>query len=184
MNQKILVLLAEGFEEIEAITPIDVLRRAGLEVKVAGLTGKTVTGAHGIRIQADTTFSEYRDPVDLLLLPGGMPGAKNLGESKALQERIKKMNEDKKYIAAICASPALALAPTGILDGKKATCYPGYESHFSPSTKFSKDNVVVDANVITSRGPGTALEFSLTLVEKLLGKAKRDELKKQMVVAF
>lgn len=176
MGKRVLVILADGFEEIEAITPIDVLRRAGLEVTLAGLSGKMVTGAHGIKFQADVLLDEYKDLPDAVVLPGGMPGAQNLGQSPKVAEIIKKMNSQQKIIGAICAAPALALAPTGILDGKKATCYPGFERNFSSSIAFSNDRVVVDGNVITSRGPGSALEFSLELVEKLVGKEKSQTL--------
>ena len=182
MGKKVLVVLAEGFEEIEAITPIDILRRAELEVTVAGLSGRTVSGAHGIKFQTDTTFDEYQSLPDALILPGGMPGSRNLGESKKLAELIKKMDSQKKVVGAICAAPALALAPTGILNGKKATCYPGFEKNFSPAVNFSSERVVVDGNIITSRGPGSALEFALELVEKLAGKEKAEALGEGLLV--
>src|SRR3989338_11700711 len=168
MSKKVLIILAEGFEEIEAVTPIDVLRRAGAEVTSAGLSGKVVSGAHGIKFEADIPLDDYRDSPDAIILPGGMPGARNLAESKKVADFIKKMNSQKKIIGAICAAPALALSPTGVLDGKKATCYPGFESNFSKSVKFSQERVVTDGNVITSKGPGSALEFSVKLVEQLL----------------
>ena len=172
MSKKVLVILADGFEEIEAITPVDVLRRAGLEVTLAGLSGRVITGAHGIKFQADMTLDEYKDSPDAIVLPGGMPGAKNLGESKKVTEIVKRMNSQKKIVGAICAAPALALAPAGVLDGKKATCYPGFEQNFPASVSFSNERVVVDGNIITSRGPGSALEFALELVEQLAGKEK------------
>src|SRR3989338_7826078 len=108
MAKKVLVILADGFEEIEAITPIDVLRRAGVEVTLAGLTGKMVTGAHGVKFQADLTLDEYKDSPDAIILPGGMPGAQNLGRSPKVTELIKKLNSENKVVGAICAAPALA----------------------------------------------------------------------------
>ncbi|OGW86466.1 MAG: hypothetical protein A3A81_02755 [Omnitrophica bacterium RIFCSPLOWO2_01_FULL_45_10b] len=182
MAKKVLVILADGFEEIEAITPIDVLKRAGLEVTLAGLSSRTVSGAHGVKFQADITFDEYKDLPDAIVLPGGMPGSKNLAESKQVAELIKKMNDQKRLIGAICAAPALAVAPTGILNGKKATCYPGFENNFPSSVTFLTDRVVVDGNVITSRGPGSALEFSLELVRKLAGPEQAKTLKEGLLV--
>jgi len=176
MSKKVLVILAEGFEEIEAVTPIDVLRRAGVEVQVAGLAAKTVTGAHGIRIEADTVLSDVKNLPDAVILPGGMPGAKHLSESKEVLNLVKKMHQAKKLVGAICAAPALALTQAGVLNGKRATCYPGFEKNFSSSVKFTEERVVVDGNVVTSRGPGSALEFALELSEQLAGKAKAEEL--------
>ena len=176
MAKKVLVILADGFEEIEAITPIDVLRRAGLEVAVAGLSARTVTGAHGVTFQADLLLENYQDLPDAVVLPGGMPGAKNLGESKKVAEIVKNMNSQKKVIGAICAAPALVLVPTGILEGRKATCYPGFEKNFPATVAFSPDRVVVDGHVITSRGPGSALEFALELVEHLAGRETSEAL--------
>jgi 4-methyl-5(b-hydroxyethyl)-thiazole monophosphate biosynthesis len=176
MNKNVLVILAEGFEEIEAVTPIDVLRRAELNVTVAGVGSKTIRGAHGVRFQADTTLNQYKDLPDAVILPGGMPGAQNLANSKEVREILTKMNSQNKLIGAICAAPALVLAPSGILEGKKATCYPGFENHFNSSTQFSPARVVVDGHIITSRGPGSALEFALELVEKLAGKEKAESL--------
>ncbi len=180
--KKVLIILADGFEEIEAITPIDVLRRAGLEVAIAGLVQKTVSGAHGIKFQTDLLLDEYEGLPDAVILPGGMPGAQNLGESEKVAEIIKKMNSQKKVVGAICAAPALVLGPTGILDGKKATCYPGFEKDFPASVAFSRDRVVVDGNVITSRGPGSAMEFALELVELLAGSDKARSLKEGLLV--
>ena len=182
MPKKLVIVLADGFEEIEAIVPIDVLRRAGVEVTLAGLSSKTVTGAHGVTFQADVTLDQYKDIPDAVILPGGMPGAQNLGRSPKVLELIKKVYNEKKIVGAICAAPALAVAPTGILNGKKATCYPGFERHFPSTVAFSKDRVVVDGNVITSCGPGSAFEFALELVKQLAGKEKAEQLSKGMLV--
>ena len=175
-NKKVLVILADGFEEIEAITPIDVLKRAGLDVILAGLSSKTVSGSHGIKIETDILLNDYKDLPDAIVLPGGLPGAKNLAESPKVAELVKKMNQAKKIVGAICAAPALVLAPIGILNGKKATCYPGFEKNFSSQVDFSRERVIVDGHIITSRGPGSALEFALQLAETLVGREKAESL--------
>ncbi len=182
MSKKILILLADGFEEIEAITIIDVLRRAEFHVTTAGVSGKMIAGAHGLKVEADIELSKYKDTPDAVILPGGMPGSKNLGESPLAAEIIKKVHSQKKIIGAICAAPALALAKHGILEGKKATCYPGFEQHFGSGVKFSSDRVVIDGNVITSRGPGSALEFALELVNQLGEPKKAEALREGMLV--
>ncbi len=181
MNKKVLVVLAEGFEEIEAVTPIDVLRRAGLDVTTAGIGGLRITGAHGITIEADTTIDAVRELPDAIVLPGGLPGAENLAKSEALNRILEQMDAEGRHIGAICAAPAVALAPTGILDGRSATCYPGFEERFSDAIRFSSDRVVADGNVITSRGPGTALEFALALAGVLAGAEKRTDLSRGML---
>jgi len=184
MKKKALVVLAEGFEEIEAVAPIDILRRAEVDVTVAGLRGDSVTGAHGVEIKADVVFGDYKLLPDAIVFPGGMPGAENLASSVELKDMVLKMHSGGKLIAAICASPAIVLAPEGILRGRTATCYPGLEKNFSPDVKFVKEEVVQDGNVITSRGPATALVFGLKIAENLAGKAKTDMLAGQMVYAF
>lgn len=181
-KKRVLVILAEGFEEIEAITPIDVMRRAELDVTVAGLGGTVVTGAHGIAIRADIELAAFTGTPDAIVLPGGMPGASNLAASPAVSALIQKTFEAKKIVAAICASPAVVLAPLGVLDGKKATCYPGFEERFGPRTEKTTDRVVREGNVITSRGPGTAFEFSLALVSELVGKSAAERLADGMVL--
>jgi 4-methyl-5(b-hydroxyethyl)-thiazole monophosphate biosynthesis len=170
MAKKALLVLADGFEEIEALTPIDILRRAGVEVVVAGLGGKTVKGSRGAVMNADTELESYSGAPDAIVFPGGMPGAENLAKSSKVKELIRSLNAAGKLIAAICASPALVLAPTGLLDGKKATCYPGMEENFSSKITHVKDKVVQDGNIITSRGPATAFPFALKIVENLVGR--------------
>lgn len=177
-----LVAIAEGFEEIEAVTPIDVLRRAGVEVLTAGLGGRRITGSHGIAIECDTTVAEAPAQVDVVVLPGGMPGAANLGKSVELRALVQRVADAGKHVAAICAAPALTLGPWGLLDGRRATCYPAFASKLGARVTAVTDRVVVDGKVVTSRGPGTALEFSLALVEQLVGKAKADELRAGMLV--
>jgi 4-methyl-5(b-hydroxyethyl)-thiazole monophosphate biosynthesis len=176
---RILVLLADGFEEIEAITVIDVLRRAGIEVDSVGITGAWVTGSHKIKIMADKKISEVDvEKYDGIVLPGGSKGVENLARASKVKELLEKMNEKGKLIAAICAAPSL-LAKFHILDNKKATIYPGMERELP----YPRDErVVVDTNIITSQAPGTAMEFALAIVEKFFGKGKVQELKKQLVV--
>lgn len=176
---RVLVLLADGFEEIEAITVIDVLRRAGIEVESVGLGGAWVTGSHNIKVMADKRISEVDvEKYDGIVLPGGSEGVKNLLKSSKVKEFLEKANEKEKLIAAICAAP-LILARYHLLDKKRATIYPGMEKEL-PYPREEK--VVVDGNIITSQAPGTAMEFALSIVEKLLGKGKVLELKKQLVV--
>lgn len=184
MDKKVLVLLAEGFEEIEAVTSIDLLRRAGAEVVVAGLDHGPITGARGIAMHADTHVGdvEYSD-FDALVLPGGMPGSKNLAESVDVDAIVKYMYHKEKLIAAICAAPALVLASKGVLDNKNATCYPGSELDFKDSTTHLEDGVVVDGNIITSQGVGTAIDFSLAIIGKLYGKTTADSVAKRIVYA-
>ena len=174
--KKVLLVLADGFEEIEAITPIDILRRADLEVLVAGLSKKVVTGSHGVVVTTDVLLKEvgaiHESPLrlpDAIIFPGG-PGAEELGRSTAVRDWVRKMADAKKIVGAICAAPAAVLAPTGILEGKKATCFPGYETRLAAGgAEFSPERVVVDGELITSRAAGTAMEFSLELVRKLAG---------------
>lgn len=178
MAKKALIILAEGFEEIEATAPIDLLRRAEVEVTVAGLGVLKVKSARNVMIVADKTLNETQADFDALILPGGGEGAKNLAASEKVKSLIKEMNQKEKLVAAICASPAVVLMPTGILKNKSATCYPGMEKNFDSSTEFKEESVVVDGNIITSRGPGTALLFALAIVEKLCGREVSEKLKK------
>ncbi len=182
MAKKALVVLAEGFEEIEAIAPIDILRRAGIRVTVVGLNDRHVKSSRNLTVQADILLKDLAEDMDAVILPGGMPGATHLARSVELAVLVKKMGKEGKVVAAICAAPAAVLAPLGILDGKKATCYPGCEADFSKSTVYSKESVVVDGNLITSRGPGTALEFSLEIVRHLVGKEMVEILCEKMII--
>ncbi|MFH1552839.1 MAG: DJ-1 family glyoxalase III [Candidatus Omnitrophota bacterium] len=181
MKKKALIVLADGFEEIEAVTPMDVLRRAEVEVIVAGLDGDFITGTHGVVIKPDIHIDDCNCLPDAVVFPGGLPGAENLASSVKVKDLILKMHSEGKLIAAICASPALVLAPTGILSGKKATCYPALEKNFAPDVKFVKEEVVQDGNVITSRGPGTAFAFAVKIAENLVGRAKADMIAEQML---
>ena len=178
MSKKAIIVLANGFEEIEAVTVIDILRRAGIDTIVAGLGNIKIKGSRGLNVIADKKLDEAGSDFDACIFPGGMPGATNLAASDKVKDLIQKMNSQGKLIAAICASPAILLAPTGILKNKSATCYPGMQDSFEKDTKFKEDSVVVDDNLITSRGPATALAFSLAIVEKLAGKETVERVKK------
>ncbi|MBO4508817.1 MAG: DJ-1/PfpI family protein [Spirochaetaceae bacterium] len=186
---KVYVFLAEGFEETEAIFPADIMRRAGLEVLlVACGSGKSVRGAHGITITADVLLDEVVSaPLpDAVVLPGGMPGAVNLAENDAVRSLVLAMNNAGRVIAAICASPAVAFGSFGVLKGKSYTCYPGMEKEVPPQNdgNWKADRVVVDGNLVTSRGPGTAGEFGFALVDELLGSGASAPLKKGMLCSF
>lgn len=180
--KKIAVHLATGFEEIEAITIIDVLRRANLEVTTVSMTESIeVIGGHQIPVIADVLFSELDySTIDAMVLPGGMPGAKNLDRHQGLQKQILQFNNDKKLLGAICAAP-LVLGHLGILNGKKAVCYPGFETELH-GAEILKMPTTVSGNIVTGRGVGTALRFALQLVEQLSGKEKSNELAKAMLV--
>ncbi len=180
--KKILIHLSDGFEEIEAITPVDVLRRAGLDVVTVSINDtKAVTSKRNVIVMADQLFSETDyDQADMILLPGGQPGADNLNSHDGLKKQILRYHHDDKMLAAICAAP-LVLGSTGILKNRRVTCFPGTEPKLTGAMCTGND-VEIDGNIITAKGPGVALKFSLTIVEKLLGKAKADELKKAMIV--
>ncbi len=183
MNKKIAVHLADGFEEIEAVSIIDVLRRADIHVLVVSVTGKTeVTGAHQLKIVADILFEDVNyDDVFMLVLPGGMPGASNLNAHTGLKELIEKFNASGKQLAAICAAP-LVYGNLGILEGKQAVCYPGFESYLKGAEVLTIP-VVESGNVMTSRGPGTAIKFALKIVEKAVSVEKAQTLAGQMLVS-
>ena len=162
------VLLADGFEEIEAITSIDVLRRAGLNTKTLALRDAKVTGANNVAIEADSLLSdEMSSQFDMIVLPGGLPGAEHLRDDARVIEMVSKHYKAGKHVAAICAAP-IVLGKAGILEGKMATCYPSFEKQLI-GANVSEERVVVDGKIITSRGPGTSLEFALTLVKELKG---------------
>ena len=176
---RVLVLLAEGFEEIEAVTIIDVLRRADIPVTVASLTSPRVCGAHDIVVTADCLLDEVKDQAfDAIILPGGMPGSRNLRDDARVIELLKKQKRLDKPLGAICAAP-IALEAAGVLSGKRATSFPGYDL---PSAQYSEDRVVVDGKVVTSRGPGTAMEFALEWVKLLAGAETAEKLRRAMIV--
>ena len=171
----VLIHLAEGYEEVEALTCVDVLRRAGVDAKMVSVTGDLlVRGAHGINIEADVLFEEADyDACEMIVLPGGMPGATNLRDHAGLTARIEAFAKAGKPLAAICAAP-LALAAHGALTGKNATIYPGMESYLAGANPTG-GTVTVDGNVITGMGPALAMEFALALVEFLKGAETKKE---------
>lgn len=171
----IYLFLAEGFEEIEALTPVDVLRRAGLELKTVAVgKSKTVKGAHGIEVVADILEGELDNTVPkAIILPGGMPGTVNLEESEIVIDTLTRSMINGSLVCAICAAPSI-LGISGYLKNKSATCYPGFESYLD-GAKFTNERVVRDGNIITAKGMGCAAEFALCIVEALCGKEKADE---------
>ena len=174
--KKVLVPLAPGFEELEAVTIIDLMRRAGIDVTVAGLVEGTVTGSRGTRILPDTPLvSAVNSDYDMIVLPGGLPGADNLNSDNHIHDVLQQMSAKGKYIAAICAAPKV-LASAGLLDNKKMTSYPGSLSEMAVAGMHNTGkDVVIDGNVITSRGPGTAMDFSLHLIQLLAGEKIRKQ---------
>ncbi|MDJ0834608.1 MAG: DJ-1/PfpI family protein [Gammaproteobacteria bacterium] len=177
---KVLVPLAAGFEELEAITIIDLLRRAGFEVITAGLDGQPVTASRKTVVIPDTSIDQVMDQAfDLIVLPGGLPGADNLRDDQRVQSLIKQQHQQEKTIGAICAAPR-ALAAAGVLEGRTITCFPGALEPDQPFN-ISGAGVEIDGNIVTSRGPGTAMDFALTLIEQLAGRPHRDQIAAQMV---
>ena len=180
---KVYVFLADGFEDVEALIPIDVLRRGGVEVVTISTTLFTlVESAHGVSIEADLQFddSDYAD-ADLLMLPGGMPGASNLFAHEGVRKAVLAQAEKGKKIAAICAAPAVVLAPLGILRGKKATCYPGFEKALAESgATYTADLVTVDGNITTAEGPAAAFPYAYELLTQLVDKQTSDQIAEGM----
>jgi 4-methyl-5(b-hydroxyethyl)-thiazole monophosphate biosynthesis len=182
MTKKVLVTIADGIEEIEAVCIIDVLRRADAFVTVASVNSLQVTASHGVKIIADKLISDCIDNTyDLIVLPGGIPGAEHLRDSQELKMLLKKQQQEGRLYAAICASPAVVLQHHGLLGKRKATCHP-YCADQIENKSAIKARVVVDDNCITSRGPGTALDFSLKLVELLYNEQKAVDVAQPMVV--
>lgn len=178
----VLVPLAQGCEELEAITITDLLVRAGITVTTCGLDEQPVKASRGTTIIPDTSIDKVQNKsFDLIVLPGGLPGADHLRDNQLLQSMIKKQARENKYLAAICAAPK-ALAQAGVLQGKTATSFPGVLAALNNnSITISENAVEIDGNIVTSRGPGTAMDFTLTLIELLEGKKKRDEVNQQLV---
>ena len=183
MSKRALIAVADGVEDLEVVTLIDVLRRADVEVLVASIeTRRMVSCAHGTRLTADAMLLDVlAQDFDLIVLPGGMPGAQRLADYQPLAERVREQAAAGNLFAAICAAPALALQAYGVLKQRRMTCYPAFSEQLSGCT-FVDQPVVVDGNCITSQGPGTALEFALTLVEQLAGKAVRSSVAAGMLL--
>jgi len=172
----VLVPLAQGCEELEAVTVVDLLRRAGIEVVTAGLDDQPVCASRGVILIPDVTLDEaLQKDYDMVVLPGGLPGAEHLKNDARIIRLLVQMKEADKYTAAICAAP-FVLAEAGLLEGKRATSYPGsMDADSVPGLDYVEQPVVTDGKVITSRGPGTAMDFALELIETLSGKQLRDE---------
>ena len=170
------VFLADGFEEMEAIAPIDLLRRAGKEVVTVGVTGKTVMGAHGIPVTADITENELTsfEGTEMIVLPGGMPGTLNLEKDEKVNSFIDYAYAKGKYVCAICAAPSI-LGKKGLLEGKEAICFPGFEEYLYGASVSDK-SVCVDGKIITAKACGVALKFGKVIAEQFIGKEKADKL--------
>lgn len=174
---KVLIPLAQGCEELEAVTIIDLMARAGIDVVTASLdSDRVVTAGRGVQIVAQTTLDEVsQEAFDMIVLPGGLPGADYLQQDPRVQSLLKQTSQRGDYVAAICAAPK-ALVSAGLLDGKQATSFPGViDANPAPNMQYLDQPVVEDGRIITSKGPGTAMDFALTLIEKLTGRAKREE---------
>ena len=175
------IFLADGFEEVEGLTVVDLLRRAGMEVEMLSIMGRElVESSHKVMVKTDKLAEEAEyESFDILVLPGGMPGTLNLGNSQIVQESLKKQNQRGRWIGAICAAPSV-LGEAGLLKGKEAVCYPGFEEKLLEA-KVCFESVKVDGNVITSRGMGTAIDFGLAIIEQLLSKEKAEEIGKSII---
>ncbi len=178
------LFLAEGFEEIEALTPVDILRRAGVKVTTVGIGNRTVVGSHGIPVTADLTEDEFmkvlsNDNLSAIILPGGMPGTKNLDASKTVDKALETAVFGEKLICAICAAPMI-LGKRNLLKGREAICYPGFEQYLTGAV-ISNDNVAVSDNIITAKGMGVALDFSLNIVEKLKDIETLEKIRKSVI---
>jgi len=173
------VVLADGFEEVEAVTVIDLLRRAEINVTILGLDGVEVRGAHDMWVRADQMFRGFSEPFDALVLPGGGPGTKRLASAVEVLELVRQSHEQGLLCAAICAAPTV-FAKAGILSGKNAVCYPGCEDKMGDAI-ISEDAVVVDGNIITSRAAGTAIPFALELIYALVGEEVEENVRSSIL---
>lgn len=175
---KLFMPFANGFEEIEALATIDLLRRAGIKIDMVGVVGTVMEGGQGVKVMMDKKINDiHTDDYEGIVLPGGGKGVENLGRSKLVIDAIKKLNDDGKLVAAICYSPSL-LAKVGVLENRKATIYPGKEREI-PYPREGK--VVVDNNIITSQGPGTTIDFALAIIKYLVGPEKADKIRKSVL---
>lgn len=178
---RVAIILADGFEEVEAIAVIDVLRRAGIDTVIAGLHDSHIASARNVKIIPDTVIDTVRaEDFDMIVLPGGQPGSDNLNADPRVKDLVRSFSEKGKLYGAICAAPYV-LANAGVLAGKRATSYPSYKDKLG-SALYEEKSVVVDGNVVTSRGAGTALAFGLAIVEKLISREKALKIKDAMLV--
>lgn len=172
--------IADGFEEIEALCPLDILRRAGIEAKTVGIGGHNITGAHGITVMTDMCDAEFCDDApEMIFLPGGMPGTLGLAASKTVRKAVLSANDRGAYIAAICAAP-MVLGELGLLSGKEAICYPGFEDKLK-GAKISDKRVVADQNILTAAGMGVALDFALLIVKTLKGDETAEKIRRSVI---
>ena len=174
------IFLATGFEESEALVPYDIMKRGGIDVELIGIAGKTVVSSHGVEVTVHKTLNDELGEYDLIMLPGGMPGTLNLNDCAQLKDIIRKAANDCKIISAICAGP-MVLGGMGLLKGKKATCYPGFEDKLSGAT-VTGEQVVRDGNIITGIGAGAAYEFGLELLAALTDKTTAEKIKRQIMM--
>jgi len=177
-----LILLAQGCEELEAITCIDLLRRGNIKVTVAGLSNQTIIASRGVKIEPDITIGEIKNKIyDMVILPGGLPGADNLNASNEVHELLNNHHKNNKWLAAICAAPKV-FAKAGFLNNRNYTCYPDSVNEIDlVSSRYLVDAVVVDDNIVTSRGPGTAIDFALKLIELLSSEEVKDVVEQQLL---
>ncbi|MGL5616196.1 MAG: DJ-1 family glyoxalase III [Sarcina sp.] len=181
--KKVLLMLAEGFETLEALSVKDVCARAGVCCTLVGVMGKVVTTSHGIKVEADIEINEVDfNDYDALIIPGGLPGAYNLRDDEKIVSEVENFYNDGKIVAAICAGP-IVFYKAGILEGKTATSNPGFKDKIG-NVNYKEEPVVVDGNIITSRGPATAIEFGLTILKELGYKEKSEELSEAMLVNY
>lgn len=180
--KKALVLLANGCEEMEAVTTIDILRRGDVEVTVAGVTDGVITGSRGVKLIPDVSLNEAlrQGPWDMVIMPGGMDGTRALTEDQRVQALLEETHEGRRIVAAICAAP-MALERAGLLKGRRFTAYPGVMRVDAGGGTYTGNRVEIDGQVVTSRGPGTAVDFALTLVELAAGKAVREKVRQSLV---
>jgi len=182
MAKKVLVAIAEGSEELEAVSIVNVLRRAGVSVTIASVSTRQVKCSRGVNLVADKLIGDcVNENYDMIAIPGGLPGAYNLRDSAQLKEMLLKQKKENRYYAAVCASPAVVFQTHGLLEGHQATCYPSFSKDLKD---FSTSTVVVDGYCVTSQGPGTSLEFSLKLVELLCGLDKAKEIAGNMLIKY
>lgn len=179
--KKAFVFLADGFEDVEAVTPIDYLRRAGVSVTVVGVSGKTVVSSHSLRVACDADLAgvEGGPLPDLVVLPGGKKGSENLAACSPIRDLVSRMLDGKRLVGAICAAPAVVLGGWGFLEGRKYTCYPGCEEGL-PARPLER-RVVTDGNLVTSRGAGTAEEFAFELIRLLCGEEAADQIARSVI---
>lgn len=177
MNNKTYMFLADGFEETEALVTVDMLRRAGIEIETVSLNPTlAVKGAHSITVSADIMLADCPADATMYIIPGGMPGAKNVADNADVASILAEQHKRGGDIAAICAAPSVVLAPLGIVDARKATCYPGFEDGLiAGGASYDPVRVVVDGNIITANGPSSAIPFSLAIIEHLTDKANADK---------